>query len=276
MLAILDLFTEEAPAWTAEEIIETLGYSRPTGYRYVRELCAARLLRRGAGSVYLLGTRIVELDYQLRVSDPVLIAGREVMRGLCAETGCDVMLAGMFDGHIVTIHQEHGAEGVSATFGRGRLLPRFRGTMSKTILAWLPRARLRKLYERHADEAAAAGMGRTFDELLDQIKSIRSAGHSVTRGELDPGLVGISVPVHIDPREPLGSLGLVMTRQRFAIADPARLVAMLSEAAARIDDGIERRQKRRAQQGEDDRGRRTAPRHTAQASAAKIGRLRAR
>jgi DNA-binding IclR family transcriptional regulator len=38
MLAILDLFDEGTSMWTAEAIAARLGYSLPTGYRYVREL----------------------------------------------------------------------------------------------------------------------------------------------------------------------------------------------------------------------------------------------
>ena len=81
------------------------------------------------------------------------------------------------------------------------------------------------------------------------------------------------MPVRIDPHEPLGSLGLVMTRQRFAIADSARLVAMLSEAAARIDHGIELRQAQRATNWENGR-RRRARRHTGKESGTKMARAR--
>ena len=46
MLKVLDLFTEQTPALSADEIISKLKYSRPTGYRYVRELVSAGLLVR--------------------------------------------------------------------------------------------------------------------------------------------------------------------------------------------------------------------------------------
>ena len=234
MLAVLDLFSEDAPVWTAEGVIDRLGYSRPTGYRYMRELCAAGLLRRSTGALYVLGTRVIELDYQIRVTDPALIAGRRVMRALAADTGCDVMLASLFGDHVVTVHQEHGSEGVSATYGRGRRLPLYRGMMSKTILASLPRARLRRLYNLDPKAAAKAGFARDWDELVDRLKDIRAEGHCVTRGELDPGLVGTGVPVLVDRGQPPGSLGVVMSKQRFALTDQARLVALLHEAAARI------------------------------------------
>jgi DNA-binding IclR family transcriptional regulator len=234
MLAVLDLFTAESPVWTAEGVIERLAYSRPTGYRYMRELCAAGLLRRSPGGLYVLGTRVIELDYQIRVTDPALIAGHRVMRELSEETGCDVMLASLFDDHVVTIHQEQGTEGISASYGRGRRLPLYRGMMSKTILAWLPRARLRRLYALDPKAAAKAGFARDWDALVERLKAIRADGYCVTRGELDPGLVGTGVPVVVDRGQPPGSLGVVMSKQRFSITDEARLVALLQDAATRI------------------------------------------
>ena len=62
MLSILDLFGARAPVLSAEEIIARRNYSRPTGYRYVRELVAAGLLVRAPGG-YSLGPRIIELDW---------------------------------------------------------------------------------------------------------------------------------------------------------------------------------------------------------------------
>ena len=81
-LAILALFSASDPVWSAERIIEQLAYSRPTGYRYVRELVSAGFLVRVAPGSYSLGPRIIELDYQIRQSDPLLKAGLPVIHGL--------------------------------------------------------------------------------------------------------------------------------------------------------------------------------------------------
>jgi DNA-binding IclR family transcriptional regulator len=234
MLAVLDLFTEAAPVWTAEALTAKLGYSLPTGYRYVRELTSVGLLRRGAGGTYLLGSRVIELDYQIRVADPLLAAGSTIMRELAEATGCDVVLGTLYGERMVTVHQAHGSEGVSASYGRGRRLPLFRGMLSKTLLAVLPRAQLRKLYEHHAEEAAGVPFARDWEALLANLKQIRGNGYAVTEGELDPGLVGIGVPVVSRPDSIIAALGLVMTRQRHATLDVDKTVQLLGQAAARI------------------------------------------
>jgi len=234
MLAILDLFDEGASIWTAEAIAARLGYSLPTGYRYVRELHEAGLLRRAGGGTYVLGPRVIELDYRIRVGDPLLIAGQRVMRTLADQTGFDVVMGSLYGERIVTIHQEHGAEGVSASYGRGRRMPLYRGMLSKAILAALPRAQLRKLHQSTGEEAQAGSFAHNWDGLLTETRQIRKAGYSISQGELDPGLTGIAVPLTREDQRLAAALGFVLTHRRFATSDRDRLVELLRGAAADI------------------------------------------
>ena len=238
MLAILDLFDEGASTWTAEGIAGQLGYSVPTSYRYVRELGEAGLLRRDAGGTYVLGPRVIELDHRIRIGDPLLSAGRSIMRVLADATGYDVVLGTIYGERVITIAQEHGAEVVSATYGRGRRMPLFRGMLSKTILATLPRARLRRLYERHVAEAQATDFARSLENLIAELKAIRSAGYCVTHGELDQGLVGIAVPLASNTHRIVASLGMVVTRRSYAAANAEQLAAMLVTAAREMVRGL--------------------------------------
>lgn len=226
MLSVLDLFTPQAPAWTAEAIAQQLGYAVPTTYRYLRELSAAGLLRSGSDASYLLGSRILEWDYQIRNGDPLIVSARSPMEELAARTGSDVVLGGMHDDRIITLHHEFGAETIGATYGRGRRLPLFRGSLSWCIVAALPRARLRKL--QAADEASS------WEALLTKVAQVRRDGHAVSLGELDPGLVGISVPLDTTPHKVPASLGLIMSAQRYALLDHARAIQLLAQVAETI------------------------------------------
>ncbi|MFM7009746.1 MAG: helix-turn-helix domain-containing protein, partial [Betaproteobacteria bacterium] len=59
--AVLDLFCEVQPVWHADEINHALGYTRATGYRYVKDLVEAGFLRKVSAGRYSLGPRIIEL-----------------------------------------------------------------------------------------------------------------------------------------------------------------------------------------------------------------------
>ena len=230
MLRVLDLFTEEPPVLAADEIGAKLKYSRPTGYRYVRELVAAGLLVRAPGG-YALGPRIIELDWIIRTQDPVLTASRGVVRALAASAGCGVTQMGMYGEHIVTIHYEPGPHPLEIGYDRGRPMPLFRGAPSKAILAFLPRARIERLHRKHH--------GRGFARFFEEMQAIRRTGYAVSFGELDAGKVGIGAPIFRAGRSVAGSLCLVLTRAGYDEADRDLLREKLLEAAARIGEAIE-------------------------------------
>ena len=81
-LAILSLFDEQHPVWHTDEINEAAGYTRATGYRYVKDLVEFGFLRKVSAGRYALGPRIIELDFQLRRSDPLLLTAVPVMEEL--------------------------------------------------------------------------------------------------------------------------------------------------------------------------------------------------
>jgi DNA-binding IclR family transcriptional regulator len=231
MLAVLDLFTGREPAWTPDAIAQRLGCSLPTAYRYVRALLQAGLLRRAAAGSYVLGPRIVELDFRMRTTDPLLRDGDAALRALCEDTGCDVVVAEVLGDRIVTVQQLHGREGVSASFGRGRRMPAFRGMLSKVLLAALPRPALRRLYAAHLEEAAGEPFARDLDTLAANLKAIRAQGWASSVGELDPGLAGIAVPLPRPDDGGTAALGVIMTRARFSTTDVPAIVRRIARAA---------------------------------------------
>ncbi len=92
VMQVLDLFTEARSTLSAEEIAAQLGIPRTTAFRYVGELTEAGLLKNLAGQ-YSLGLRIIQLDYMIRRSDPLLFAGRECMVTLARSASCSTLLS---------------------------------------------------------------------------------------------------------------------------------------------------------------------------------------
>lgn len=207
-LRVLDLFSESRPAWTAEEIAEALEISRPTAFRYVRELAEAGMLAKLSGR-YSLGARIIELDYRIRRLDPLLNAGLQPMRDLVSRTACMAVLSSVYGDRIVNVHVESGPDTPHISFGRGRPLPLFRGSASKTILAHLPRARLSRLFEAHQHEPDVQAIASVWEDFARYFRAVRRAGYYVSSGEVDPGVTGVAAPIFNEARQVIGSLTLV-------------------------------------------------------------------
>jgi DNA-binding IclR family transcriptional regulator len=237
-LAILDLFTAESMVWTADEMAERLGYTRPTTYRYIRELISAGFLVRFGDGSYSLGPRSVELDFLIRQADPFLVAGVPVIRDLCQQTGSDINLFELYGDRIVTVHQQSGIDALPLSFGRGRPLPLLRGAGSKIIVAHLPRPRLKRIYEQNADDARTYLGAEDFAQFRASLATMRKAGYAVSQGELDPGYAGIAVPVQTAEEQILGCIVAALTPQRFALTRIDSMVELLTLGAARITAGM--------------------------------------
>lgn len=238
MLSILDLFDENHPTRTAEEICAELGLTTSTAYRYIRALSAAGLLGRLTGGSYLLGVRVVELEYVMRVSDPIVKLGASILRQLANVTGCDALLSNIRGTHVINVVYVRGSENLAPTYLRGRQHPLFRGAVSKAILPFLPRSQLVKIYKANVAEVAEAGLGTSWLEFWREMQAIKRRGYSESHGELDRALHGLGVPV-ISGSEVVGSISLVFSRKRSQTLNQEGLVRQMQAASKRLSQALD-------------------------------------
>lgn len=234
MLSVLDLFTEQAPSWTAEAIIEALHVSAPTGYRYVKMLVDAGLLQRGGDSHYTLGARIIVLDHCIRMGDPVLQQGLPFMAELVEKTGFDCVISALYGNHLVDTHREYSKAPASLSYGRGRPRPLFLGAAPKMILACLGPIALRRLFEQHPREILEAGLPAEWPAFRRYYAGIRKAGAYFSSGELESSLAALAVPLQKADGHVLGALSLVTTVSRMAMVDRPKLVDAVKRTAQDI------------------------------------------
>lgn len=234
VFAVLNLFSAERPVWHADEIHETLGYTRATGYRCVKQLVEAGFLQKVAAGRYALGARIIELDYQLRRSDPLLLAAVPVMDELARRTRLDAVLTAMFGTRIVDTYRASGGGALELAYGRGRPRPLFSGAAAKAILSCLPRPQLQRLYKTHPDDVAVQGLGTSWPEFRAHLTAIRKRAFYRSRGELEPGVDGAAVPLPNPDGEVVAALALVGKPSALDAAGEASLASWLAKASQEI------------------------------------------
>jgi DNA-binding IclR family transcriptional regulator len=213
LLAVLALFTAAQTQWTVDAAAEKLGVSTTTTYRYFKKLTKAGLISPVSGAGYTLGPAIIQMDRLIQSSDPMLSGARGVMIDLVgsAPEGSTVLLCRLFHDRVMCIHQIMGrGPQQPVSYERGRLMPLYRGATSKIILAHLPGRTLKALFGRDAGEIEGAGLGADWEQFRRGLAAIRRAGMSVSRGEIDPGRVGVAAPVFDKDRAVLGSLSLAL------------------------------------------------------------------
>jgi DNA-binding IclR family transcriptional regulator len=138
MLRVLDAIEESDGQVTSEELLQGLGYTRSTLYRYLKILSAAGLITSLPDAGYTFGPRVAELDYLMRNRDPLIIASRPVMAELVRETPGIALLCRRYRNKVLCVHQERGNVAFTSTYERGRARPLTRGAASRIILAYLP------------------------------------------------------------------------------------------------------------------------------------------
>lgn len=238
LLAVLDLFSDLRPSWSAEAIAEALQVSLPTGYRYVKVLADAGLLQRSADSHYTLGPRIIVLDHFIRIADPVLQHAIPFMRELVAQTGLDCVLSGLYGQRVLDTHREFGTTPANLGYGRGRPRPLFLGAAPKVIHACFPPAQLHKLFDAQPEAIAAAGLPTDWPAFRKHYAAIRKAGTYFSNGELEPHLAALAAPLQKADGTVLGAISLVSTVQRMAVIDLAKLTQLLRRAADDITSRV--------------------------------------
>jgi DNA-binding IclR family transcriptional regulator len=237
-LRILGLFSLDRPVLSIPTLVSALRASRATVYRDVRALVEVGLLERVDARGYALGTRIVELDRQIRLADPLVQATGDLAQELAAQSRGTVLLCRLTERTVLCILEVVGADGPPVSYQRGRAMPLYRGATSKILLAHVGTERLRELVASDRDELMEAGPPAAVDELHEALAPLRAKGHAVTRGEVDRGVIGMAVPLLDGPRI-LGSLSVVLSARTCTQAVERRTLASLARCARRIEARME-------------------------------------
>lgn len=237
-LSLLGLFTPEAPVHSSDELIAHLACPPSTGYRHIKALQSEGLLTRVGGGAYMLGPRVLELDRTVRLSDPVYIAGSEIIQELCRSTGHSTALSILYSDSVVCVRRELSSDGPVTLFNRGERRPLVAGASAKAILACLPPHQLRRIFARYGSDIAQAGLGASWEEFRRHLRSIRRAGFVMSVAEYRPQIASIAAPIFNRDDEVLGSLMLAVRTDNPGLAKLADFAPQVIEAAQRTTDRI--------------------------------------
>jgi DNA-binding IclR family transcriptional regulator len=212
VLQVLRLFNEERKQLRAADVVEILGVSSATAYRYMADLEEAGLIERSSVNQYVLGPTIVELDRQIRENDPLIAAAGDIMKTLSERTGGTALLSRLHGRKVVCVHQVRSRfSPAEVSYERGRAMPLYRGATSKIILAHLDADTLREIVKTDAADLRKAGLPASFDALSDALSKLRADKVCATAGEVDREAMGWAVAIHLG-KHLLGSLSVVMSR----------------------------------------------------------------
>lgn len=234
LLSILDLFTEDRLEWTPQEIMDLLGYSRPTLYRYLKLLKNTGFLAPVHGGAYGLGPRFVEMDFLARKSDPLVAHGQPHLNALSQAFPGTAFLVRWYGERLLCVASSSTDATARTSYPRGRPMPLLGGAAAKAILANLPR-RQRQILAQSKNTGA---LGQSETDVLDSFRAIRRDGIALAHGEVTTGIVGTAAPVFDAGGHPIASLCVSMDAKAYGRIKANALDDMIRAATLQISSAM--------------------------------------
>lgn len=234
---LLQLFSEDRSHWSVAELAAALDLPVSTIYRTVRELVGAGFIESTVDARYRLGPAIVEFDRRIRLTDPLIRSGAVFLEPMVEQADVPVtaVLARLYGDRVMCVADARSPQFRTVTsFQRGRPMPILRGATSKAILAAMAPRRREKLVAQLGAAASA-----DLAAMAAELDTIRRTGISLTRGEVDSGLIGIAAPVQHKGFGIHASATFILAASDSSDAVQARLCSLLASNARLIEAFME-------------------------------------
>jgi DNA-binding IclR family transcriptional regulator len=136
---VLDLFSKGRPLCTPDELMQELGYTRPTLYRYLKSLKDCGPLMSTRGDRLTLGPRVVEMDYLSRRADPLAAACLPHLTQLTDTHPSTGLIVRWYGDKMLCVASQSSTPNPVSSYPRGRPMPMGRGAIARSIMAFLPK-----------------------------------------------------------------------------------------------------------------------------------------
>ncbi len=206
---IFEMFSINKPEWGVTELSSELDWSKSVTHRILSTLESSGFLQQNKDtSKYQLGYRLIELGSIARQNIELIDLAREEMKDLSKKTG-ETVLLDIPDGiKTICIDKVESNANIKFTCGIGKPVPIYAGALGKAILAYYPEEKIDNVIKagliKHTDNTTD-----NAEELKKELHVIKQRGYSLTKGEWNPGALGVASPIFDHQENIIASIGVL-------------------------------------------------------------------
>ncbi|GHJ38696.1 IclR family transcriptional regulator [Streptomyces sp. TS71-3] len=177
------------------------GLPKSSLHNVCASLTATGLVDRLGDGRYRLGLRLVELS-QKRLADSDLVSTFNEACAASAWLPDESIVLAVLDGvDTLYLGRRHGSKPIAVRYQKiGMRLPAALTATGKSLLSTLKDDEVRALFA--AGEGLRSPYGpvtKTVDELVDELRAVRSHGYAVDDGDTVPGMICFGAPIAVPP-----------------------------------------------------------------------------
>ena len=193
-LDILSCFDKEHPSMTLTEVANAAGLARPTARRLLLTLEELDYVRSSAGG-YQLTPKVITLGMAYVGALGLWEIARPHMEALVGRTGESSSMAQLEGSDILYVARVAVPKIIALRVEIGTRFPAAQTSQGKVLLAALTPDELAETLAKPSRSGLPPYIGRTEQQLADELSQIRARGWALADQELAPGVRSVAVPV---------------------------------------------------------------------------------
>jgi DNA-binding IclR family transcriptional regulator len=214
-LDVLDLLG--ASEMGVGDIARRLGVNKSTASRLLATMASRGYVARSMGSGgYRLGNRIAQLYDHYLQSLRESSDARYLLRRVATDTDETVLLTLFENDAAVYIDKIESRQPLRTSSHIGATAPFHSGAAGKSILAFLPNDVAQRLLGSGRLHVFTEHTITNRRELAAELARIRAQGYAISMEEINPGVVGIGVPLLAPDHLPFGAISVTCPTSRFS------------------------------------------------------------
>lgn len=237
VLKALEILSREANGMSVSELADALEIPASSAHRVLKSLQDNHFVMQDPDTKkYYIGYKVYSLCSGMREQNALIAATRPHMKELSQKLNMTVVLCVYSEEQIINLDCIENRNASVYMVKIGQALPLYSTSAGRVFAAYMNPEYAEDIFRRTALRQETPYTKTNPDDLVAELKKIRTQGYAVIDEELQIGVQGISCPITDGGGQVIAALALTMIKAEHSVND--EVIGELKRCAARITEEI--------------------------------------